>query len=214
MHSLTCMYTTVYTHACTCISLRVCTQMHICVCLPACTQTHLHTCTQGHIHICLHRDVYTSTYVCMHKHAHRHAQTHMQAYMHPNIHTPIYYTHTCALIYVYYTYIYNSDRHIHVHTHTQHILPAPHPCRDMESQLTAVTTQDSQVPAPASPGALLWKNTDLPWDERDTSPSYQPMTLSHTLLENSLHSHSESALLCGCAPWELCVPWGSECTMG
>ena len=89
MHSLTCMYTTMHTHACTCIFLHVCTQMHIYVCLAACTQTHLHTCTQGHIHIYLHRDVYTSTYVCMHKHAHRHAQTHMQVYMHTNIHTRI-----------------------------------------------------------------------------------------------------------------------------
>ena len=73
---------------------------------------------------------------------------------------------------MYYTYIYNSDRQIYLHT--QHILHAGTWNPSSRSDHSGLPR-----PCPASPGVLLWKNTDLPWDKRDTQfllPARDPLS--------------------------------------
>lgn len=89
--------------------------------------------------------MHTHSLTCMHTGTRRHTCIHM----HTCTHIP---SHACSQTHI--------DTHVHLHTCTQHIPPAPHACRDVGSQLTEVTTQDSQDDALGlSRGSALGKRS-------------------------------------------------------
>ena len=90
------------------------------------------------------------------------------------------------------TYITHTGKYTYIHS-TFYLQGHGIPAHEM-------TTQDSQGPAQPLQGFCFGKTQICHGIRGTPSSSYQPMILSHTVLENSLHSHSKSALLFGYAP--------------